>query len=138
MTHNRREQLAKWITGGTAASGYVAAPGSGATIVLWDSGSNETVTGSHFSRGMRWRRIIVNVIASAASAANGLSIEESNDDGANWDVLVQFSISAAAYTKNNVAVSAPRVRVRYTNSANVLTTWRGSVIGDEYDNSSGI
>lgn len=129
---NRREIKATWITGGTAANGYIAAPGSGATVTLWDSNADGTAKG----KGARYKRVIVSVTSSAASGANGLSFEESWDDGTNWDVLTTYTISAATYTKNVVAMSAPRLRVRYTNSASVLTTWRGGVIVDEYDNAS--
>jgi hypothetical protein len=130
---NRRELKAKWVTGGTAIQGMVVAPGSGATITLWDSGGASVGA----SQGTRYKRVIVNVFASAASAASGLSFQESHDDGTNWDELVAFSILATTYTKNTVAMSAPRLRVRYTNSASVLTTWRGGVIVDEYDNAGG-
>ena len=135
----RRELLAKWLTGGTTAQGYVAAPGSGATITLWDSGSNEGGNGRN-SKGVRWRRLIINTFTSHASAASGMTIEESSDDGANWDIvpLGSVTIAATTYTKTSAAISAPRVRVRYINTANVLTAWRGSVIGDEYDNNPGV
>lgn len=129
---NRREKKAHWITGGTAALGYIVAPGSGATITLWDSNADGTAK----SIGFRYKRVIVNVYSSHASAASGLSFQESHDDGTNWDELVAYTVSATTYTKSLVGMSAPRIRVRYTNSANVLTSWRGAVIVDEYDNAT--
>jgi hypothetical protein len=129
---NRREAKANWITGGTAAQGYVAAPGSGSTITLWDSNAD----GRMKSQGPRYKRVIVNVYSSHASAASGLSFQESADDGTNWDELVAYTVSATTYTKSVVAMSSQRIRVRYTNSANVLTAFRGGVIVDEYDNAS--
>jgi hypothetical protein len=125
----RRERKATWITGGTAAQGVVVAPGSGATITLWDSGAST-------KQGERYKRAIVSVYSSHASGTLGLSFQESWDDGTNWDELTSYTISATTYTKNVVAMSAPRIRVRYTNSANVLTSFRGGCIVDEYDNSS--
>ena len=125
MALSQQEYLARWITGGTAAQGYVAAPGSGATITIWDSGSGVT--------GVKFKRLIWNGISSHDSGASGLSFEHSFDDGTNWDVLVAYTNTASTVYQRFVAVSAPRVRVRYTNSANVLTTWRGCLIGDTYD-----
>ncbi len=127
----RRERKARWKTGGVAADGYVVAPGSGAAITLWDSAP--TVKQAD---GERYKRVIVSVFSSHASAASGLSFQETWDDGTNWDELVAYTVSAATYTKEVVAMSAPRVRVRYTNSASVLTAFRGGVIVDEYDNAS--
>lgn len=140
MAHMRQEVLAKWITGGTAAQGYVVAPGSGATITIWDSGANEHVqtwTGPQNSKGVRWKRLVMTSTASADSGANGVSFEVSSDNGANWDVLVQYTDTAAgAPNVHYVSVSGLRVRVRYTNSAATLTTWRGSLVGDEYERAS--
>ena len=111
----------------------VAAPGSGATVTLWlstDSFKPEQTA--------RIKRLIINVYSSAASAANGLQIDENNNanaDGtpvsASWRNVISYSISATTYTKNFVAVSAPFVRVRYVNSASVLTNWEYAVLTDE-------
>src|SRR6478735_2152690 len=111
------------------------APGSGATITLWDSSSNN----GFIERGRHYKMIIVNIITSADSAANGLTFEESNDGGVTWDVVgTGDSITTAGgYTKAYKKVSAPEVRVRYHNSANVLTTWRGSVMGDVMERGNG-
>lgn len=135
---NRQQVLAKWITGGTAGDGYIAAPGSAATITIWDSGDPQgsataSRPGKDKDAGARFKRLIFNLFSSHASGTNGLSFEESSDDGANWDVLVQYTQTAATYEKRYVSVSAPRVRVRYTNSANVLTAWRGTLLADAYE-----
>lgn len=102
----------------------ISPPGSGSTITLWSSEAAVT------RRGCRWKRVVANIFSSHASAANGLIFEESSDDGANWQTLVTFSILAATYTKNVVAFSAPGARIRYINSANVLTAWQMSIMGD--------
>lgn len=131
----RMEVLAKL----GSASGQIAQPGNGATITLWDSGG--TISGAvsqvaNKNGGARFKRLLINIFSSHVSAANGLQIDETNDDGTTWDNLVSYTIAATTYTKNVVSVSAPRVRVRYVNSANVLTQWRGAVLGDEYDRAS--
>jgi hypothetical protein len=127
---NRQERLANWKTAGTAATGYVVAPGSAATITIWDSGSNDTSG----TKAGRWKRLIMTSSASADSGTNGVSFEASWDNGANWRVLVQYTDTAAgAPNIHYVAVAAPRLRVRYTNSAAVLTTWDGSLFGDQYE-----
>ena len=131
----RMEVLAKL----GSATGQVAQPGSGATITLWDSGATISGAASQVANkngGTRFKRLIINIESSHVSAANGLQIDETNDDGTNWDNLVSYTVAATTYTKSVVSVSAPRVRVRYVNSANVLTQWRGSIIGDEYDRAS--
>ena len=107
-------------------SAAVTAPGSGATITLWSSAGNLVqATG-----GARYKRIIVNVYASHVSAASGLQFDESVDN-TNWRNVVSYTIAATTYTKSFVAVAAPFVRVRYVNSANVLSTWEMTVLGDQ-------
>jgi hypothetical protein len=137
---NRQEQLARWITGGTAANGYVAAPASAATITIYDSGSNEAqqqlqvTTGS---KGTRFKRVIMSSTSSHDSGASGVSFQASFDNGANWDVVVTYTDTAAgAPNIHYVSVAFPRWRIRYTNSANTLTAWRGCVVGDEYERAS--
>lgn len=136
----RQEVLARWITGGTAAKGYIVAPGSGATITIWDSGSREGTQqlyeGTN-AKAVRWKRLIMTNVPSADSGASGVSFEASFDNGTNWDVIVTYTDTAAgAPNIHYVSVSYPRIRVRYTNSASVLTTWRGSLVGDEYERAS--
>lgn len=112
-----------------AAGGDQAAPASGATVTLYDSGD----TTAALNRGDRWKRLIVSIISSHDSAASGLKFEESNDGGTNWDVVYEVTVSGSTYTKNYVAMSGKRVRVRYVNSANTLTTFRGCILGDPYE-----
>lgn len=111
-------------------TGDSSMPGSGATVTLWTSDSNNQTRNDT----PHWKMIIVNIYSSHASAANGLQFDESND-GSTWRNLVSFSIAATTYTKNMVQVSAQYVRVRYVNSANVLTTWEMSIIGDQDERS---
>ena len=123
MNEDQQELLATSV-----GNGAVAAPGSGSTITLWSSAGNIASA----TMGSRWKRLLINIKASAASAANGLQIDESVDNS-NWDNLVSFTIAANPYTKNVILVCAPFVRVRYVNSAAVLTTWIMSVLGDQSD-----
>lgn len=123
MTEDGQELLAK-----SFGTGAVAAPASGATITLWASNTNN---GSSYTNTARYKRLIVNIYSSHLSAANGLQIDESNDGGTTWRNVASYSIVATTYTKTYCAVSAPHVRARYVNSANALTTWEMSVLGDQ-------
>ncbi len=129
------QKLSLTATVGTSSVPGGGPPGSGATVVLWASNRNNAAAG----HGARYKMIVVNVITSADSAANGLTFEESNDGGTTWDVIgTGDSITAVGgYTKTYKKVSAPEVRVRYVNSAAVLTTWRGSVMGDPMERGNG-
>ena len=135
----RQELLASWV-GLTAVDGSVAAPGNAATITIFDSGSREgtqQLAGQRFNKGVRWKRIITSSVASADSGASGVSFQASFDNGTNWDVIVTYTDTAAgAPNIHYVSVAFPRWRMRYTNSAAVLTSWRGSIVGDEYERAS--
>ena len=117
-------------------SAAVAAPGSGATITLWDSTANSS--GSKFMSpyGVRYKRLVVTIYSSHVSAASGLQFDESTDGGANWRNIVSYTVAATTPTINYVSVGNHNIRVRYVNSANVLTTWEMSVVGDEYERAS--
>lgn len=117
-------------------TGNVSAPASGATVTLYDStllaSSTQLVPRG---TGARWRRIIVNIESSHDSAANGLKVLESDDGGTTWSAIAQRTYTQAVDGRLKfitVTTSAPEVQVTYTNSANTLTTWRYSVLGDLY------
>ena len=129
MSMPRQELLAWGITSPPAGSGYIAAPGSGATITLWQSPGSSGVLSPH---GQNYKRVMVGVYSSHASAASGLQFDVSVD-GTNWRNLVSYSVAATTLTINYVSTVAPHLRVRYVNSANVLTTWEIWVMGDEYE-----
>ncbi len=114
-----------------SVTGDALMPGSSATVTLWASNANVTQT----TGAAHYKRLIINNYSSAASAASGLQIDESYD-GTTWYNLVSYSISATTYTKSYVSVGAPYVRVRYVNSANVLTTWGAVVLGDRSERAS--
>lgn len=117
--------LRRGVLAPATGSGEQDDPASGATITIWASNSN---VGSSYS-GSRWKRLELSIYSSHASDTNGVKFEESHD-GTNWRTLVEYTLSATTYTKYDVAVSAPYVRVRYVNSANTLTAWEMSLFGD--------
>ncbi len=130
---NRQELLKRWTLTGTAAQGFVPAPGSGATITIWDSGNNDPSS----SRAVRFKRLIYTNSSSADSGASGVVFQESADNGTNWKTIVSYTDTAVgAPNIRYVSISFPRVRVTYTNSAAVLTEWNGSLVGDEYERAS--
>ncbi len=109
----------------TPTDGELSTPGSGAQITLWSSAGNPN---SSYG-GARFKRLIVNLYVSHASGTNGLLFQESAD-GTNWRDLVSYTVAATTLTKTSVGVSAPYVRVLYTNSANVLSAFELTVMGD--------
>ena len=124
---DRMQLLAKWNTGMTDADGFVTAPGSAATITIWDSGST-------VNAGTRYKLLVMTNTPSHDSGASGVSFQVSSDNGLNWDTYITYTDTAAGSPNVHwVALAAPRMRVRYTNSANVLTTWRGNLMADEYE-----
>jgi hypothetical protein len=110
----------------STGDGFIAAPGSAATITLFDSGADNSVS----TVGAAVKRVIVNIYASAASAASGLTFDETHDNGTNWRNVVSYTVAANTYTKSYVSMSAPRIRVTYTNTAAVLTAWEMGVLID--------
>ncbi len=58
--------LAKWKTGAVAADGYVTAPGSGATITIYDSGAANAFPGG----GLMVKRLVWYNTTSHDSAAS--------------------------------------------------------------------
>ena len=127
-TEDQQELLATSV-----GNGAVAAPASGATITLWSSDGNANIP----TQAARYKKLIINLYVSHLSAASGLQVDESNDGGTTWRNLASYSIAATTYTKTYQTVSAPHVRVRYVNSANTLSTWELSVLGDQSDRAVG-
>lgn len=124
--HSGYVLLRRGVTTVATGAGDQAKPGSSATITLWESDPAAT---SNTRLGLQHKRVVVNLYSSHASATDGLSFEESNDN-TNWRVLVTYTLAATTYSKYYVAMCAPFTRVRYTNSANTLTTWESAVLGD--------
>jgi hypothetical protein len=74
-----------------------------------------------------YKSIGLAVIASHASATDGLSCEFSSD-GTNWDITHTFTIPATTGKFFNLPVEAQYFRIVYTNSAAVQTYFRLQVI----------
>ena len=114
---------------GDTVNNATTTPASGATVVLYQSNLPNAKR-----YGARFKMLMINIISSADSAANGVTVDESNDGGTTWDNLTAFTYATASgYVKTYVKVSAPEVRVRYANSAATLSTWRFAVLGDNYE-----
>ena len=116
---------------------YIAKPGSGLTIVIFDTTANSTASGASSSSnfGARYKGLIWNLESSHDSAANGMTIDESDDGGLNWSNVYSHSYVQATdgrFKRTHNTLSAPDFRVRYANSANVLTTWRFSLLGERH------
>ncbi len=118
---------------GATVNGATTTPASGATVVLYQS-NLPTARGY----GARNKMLMISIISSANSAANGVTVDESNDGGTTWDNLTAFTyLTASGYVKTYVKVSAPEIRVSYANSAATLTTWRYSVLSDNRERGNG-
>lgn len=112
----------------SSGNSAVALPGSGSTITLWSSIGNATA-----DRGLRWKRFIVNMFVSHVSATGGLSFQFSVNGGATWREYIAFTINATTVTPNYVPAAGSDLRIQYTNSASVITTWEMEVLGDTLD-----
>jgi hypothetical protein len=107
----------------------VAAPASGATVTLFSSTANNSAVG----RGARFKKLILNLESSHDSAANGVQVSESDDDGTTWKTVYTRTYTQATDGRLKLVVNelgAPEIRVQYVNSANTLTTWRYSLLAD--------
>lgn len=67
--------------------------------------------------------IILSVIASHASATDGLSVQQSSD-GSNWDIVDTYTIPAASGKTFTFQPAARYFRVVYTNGATLQTSFR--------------
>lgn len=72
---------------------------------------------------LNYNEIRISVIASHASATDGLSIQQSSDNS-NWDVTDTYTIPAATSKTYSVPRQARYFRVVYTNGATLQTSFR--------------
>ncbi len=124
------EVLAK--TGAKVNGVDTTLPTTGVTLVLYQSNLPSAA-----GRGARFKMLIITLYSSHASAANGVTADESHDGGSNWDNVSTTSLAATTATKVYVKVSAPELRVRFANSANNTTTFRYSIVGDTGERGNG-
>jgi hypothetical protein len=104
-------------------------PLSGGVATLYDS---TAVVRSN--RGARFKAVVINMESSHDSAADGLAISESDDNGTTWKTVYTRTYVQAVDGRLKVIyklIGAPDFKVSFTNSANVLTTFRWSVLLDE-------
>ena len=120
-------------TAPTTGEKNITKPGSGSTITIWDSTANQGEANAGVGR--RIKRLILVINSSADSGASGVIFEASEDGGANWDAsaTAQTYLTANGRTVYYVSVAGRDHRVRYTNSAAVLTTWRMVLFADFYE-----
>lgn len=85
-------------------------------------GSNAVFTGTGTS-SLGFSAISVEAFANQASAASGLSIQQSQDNS-NWDIADTFSVSASTAFQTTVALVGQYYRVVYTNGGSAQTTFR--------------
>ena len=118
----------------TGTTGAQAAPGSAATITIFDS----TVVDPMWDPiGVPFERLVLSVISSADSGANGVVHSSSLDRGTNFDTITTNTyLTANGQTTYDYLMRGGHVKIAYTNSAAVLTTWRYELWG-VYDRNPG-
>lgn len=72
---------------------------------------------------LNYNEITITVIASHASATDGLSIQQSSDN-TNWDLTDTYTVAAATAKTFSVPRQARYFRVVYTNGATLQTSFR--------------
>ena len=113
-----RVLLARGFVLGTAGTAY-APPGSGATITIFDS----TLLGN-WRDLLPFERIQLNVYSSHDSGASGVVFSSSFDRGTNFRTQASYTyLNADGATTYDYLLKGGHVKVAYTNSANVLTSW---------------
>lgn len=101
-----------------SSSGVISAVNSSSTPL----GISGVFTGTAVNT-LSYGSIVVSVFSSHASAANGLSIQQSSD-GTNWDIVDTYTVSASASSKIVVPRQAAFARVVYTNAGTAQSTFR--------------
>ena len=134
---NRPIWIARGVLVPAAGSGEQAPPGSGATITIFDSTANANAL--QFNTPVPFSRLVLHIDADANSAASGVIIEGSTNNGATWTTMqaAQTYLTASGPTDYDILVTMPQVRLRYTNTAAVLTRWNMSLEGIMGDRSKG-
>ncbi|MBN1549062.1 hypothetical protein JW872_00150 [Candidatus Babeliales bacterium] len=93
---------------------------SNSTSTPLAGGSIFTGTGEDVSN---YATISISVYSDVESAANGLSLQQSNDN-TNWDFIKTFTVSAAIPQEHIFPVTARYYRVVYTNGSSAQSAFR--------------
>ena len=134
---NRPIWIARGVLVPASGSGEQAPPGSGATITIFDSTANANAL--QFNTPLPFSRLVLHIDSSHDSGAAGVIIEGSTNNGSTWTNMqpAQTYTTAAGPVDYDILVTMPQVRLRYTNSAAVLTRWNMSLEGIMGDRSKG-
>lgn len=125
--------LARGFLLGTSGGGN-AAPGSAATITIFDS---TVSTLSSWRDGLPFNRLQLNIYSSHDSGADGVVFSSSFDRGTNFRTQsTDTYLNADGATTYDYLVCGGHAKVAYTNSANVLTAWEMELFGI-YDRNPG-
>lgn len=104
-----------------SGSGTASAVSSvNSTAVVLAGGATFTGTSEDITA---YASVSVSVIASHASATDGLSMQQSSD-GTNWDIADTYTVPAATGKTFGVQVAAKFFRLVYTNGATLQTSFR--------------
>lgn len=113
-----------------------AAPGSGATVTIYDQTADHNGVGNQ-KPACPFERLQFTVMSSADSAASGVVFAES-EDGTNFDTVSSQSYTAASgLTTFDFLCRGGHPKITYQNSASVLTSWRYTLTGIMGDRNPG-
>lgn len=93
--------------------------------------ANSAFTGTSQS-SLNYSAISLEVYSDQASAAGGLSVQQSTD-GTNWDIKDTFTISAATAFQTTVNLIGQNYRVLYTNGSTNQATFRLQTVRQTQD-----
>lgn len=116
----------------TIASNQTAIPTSQVSVVSTNNSSTTPLGISGVFTGTSdnvqdYASIEITVFANQASAANGLSMQQSQD-GTNWDIIDAYSITASTGRAFSLGPAARFFRVVYTNGVAAQATFRLQVV----------
>jgi hypothetical protein len=113
-----------------ANDGEQAAPGSGATITIYDSTANWNNIGNSRSPGVPFSRLQLNIYSSHDSAANGVVFQSAFGDGTNFrNQSTQTYTNASGPTTYDYLQKGDQTKITYQNSANTLSAWEYTLLG---------
>lgn len=122
-----------------------SAPGSGATVTLWDSSIdyNRTATAGTITNGAaKYKRALVTIYSSHASGTGGFTLEWCATAGGTYRTVNGAgsgeTVSATTLTHRDFDLIGPNMRIKYVNSSNVLTTWQVTIMLDPIERAPGV